>query len=56
MATKDKADKPGEKSPAGTTGVSQKQVRGGEGKDPNNFANDKEPASAGGKTGGHSSK
>jgi len=42
-------------SAAGHKGVSQEQVGGGKDKDPNNFANDKERASAAGKKGGRSS-
>jgi len=44
-----------EASAAGHKGVTQDQVGSGKDKDPNNFANDKERASAAGKKGGHSS-
>ena len=43
------------KSASGEKGVSQEQVGSGKDKDPNNFANNKERASAAGKKGGHSS-
>ncbi len=43
------------KSGEGKKGVSQETVASGKDKDPNNFANDKERASAAGKKGGHSS-
>ena len=43
------------KSAAGEKGVSQEQVGSGKENDPNNFANNKERASAAGKKGGHSS-
>ncbi len=43
------------KSAAGQKGVSQEQVGSGKEHDPNNFANDRERASAAGKKGGHSS-
>ncbi|GAB0116050.1 KGG domain-containing protein [Acidisoma sp. 7E03] len=42
-------------SAAGQKGVSQEQVGSGKKNDPNNFANDRERASAAGKKGGHSS-
>ena len=44
-----------EKDSAGTKGVTQEQVGGGKDKDPNNFANNPERASAAGKKGGHQS-
>jgi len=40
---------------AGKKGVSQEQVGSGKDKDPNNFANNPERASAAGKKGGHQS-
>ena len=43
------------KSAEGEKGVTQEQVGSGKDKDPNNFANDKERASAAGKKGGHNS-
>jgi general stress protein YciG len=43
------------KSAEGEKGVTQEQVGSGKENDPNNFANDKERASAAGKKGGHSS-
>jgi len=43
-----------EKSVAGQKGVPQDQVGAGKDKDPNNFANDKDRASAAGKKGGQS--
>ena len=43
------------KSATGEKGVSQEQVGSGKEHDPNNFANNKERASAAGKKGGHSS-
>ena len=42
-------------SAEGKKGVTQEQVGSGKENDPNNFANDKERASAAGKKGGHSS-
>jgi general stress protein YciG len=42
------------KSAAGQKGVSQKQVGAGKERDPNNFANDPERASAAGRKGGKS--
>ena len=55
--TKHESDhgKSAEKSAAGQKGVSQEQVGSGKAHDPNNFANDKERASAAGKKGGNSS-
>jgi general stress protein YciG len=58
MATNKNAhDEPAKdtKSAAGQKGVTQEQVGSGKDKDPNNFANDKERASAAGKKGGHTS-
>jgi general stress protein YciG len=43
------------KSAEGEKGVTQEQVGSGKEHDPNNFANNKERASAAGKKGGHSS-
>ncbi len=43
------------KTAAGKKGVTQEQVGSGKEHDPNNFANNKERASAAGKKGGHSS-
>ncbi len=43
------------KDAAGQKGVSQEQVGSGKEKDPNNFANDKERASAAARKGGHQS-
>jgi general stress protein YciG len=55
--TKHNADhsKHEDKSAAGQKGVSQEQVGSGKENDPNNFANNKERASAAGKKGGHNS-
>jgi general stress protein YciG len=55
--TKHEADhgKSDGKSAAGKKGVSQEQVGSGKEHDPNNFANDRERASAAGKKGGQSS-
>jgi general stress protein YciG len=44
-----------DKKAAGQKGVSQDQVGSGKDKDPNNFANDPERASAAGRKGGHQS-
>jgi general stress protein YciG len=46
-ASEDKAE--------GQKGVTQEQVGGGKDKDPNNFANNPERASAAGRKGGHES-
>ena len=48
-------DETGHKSESGEKGVSQETVGSGKDKDPNNFANDKDRASAAGKKGGHAS-
>lgn len=44
-----------DKKAEGEKGVSQEQVGSGKDKDPNNFANNPERASAAGKKGGHQS-
>ena len=51
------ASKPGseEKGASGQKGVTQEQVGSGKKDDPNNFANDRERASAAGRKGGHES-
>lgn len=53
--SKDSQDDKHGKSAAGEKGVSQDQVGSGKKNDPNNFAHDRERASAAGKKGGHSS-
>ena len=45
----------GKDAASGQKGVTQDQVGAGKNKDPNNFANDKERASAAGKKGGRAS-
>jgi general stress protein YciG len=44
-----------DKDASGQKGVSQEQVGSGKENDPNNFANDRERASAAGRKGGHES-
>ncbi len=56
MATKGKqSSDTDEKQAGGQKGVTQEQVGGGKDKDPNNFANNPERASAAGRKGGHES-
>jgi len=54
MATKQDHSSDSEKA-AGQKGVTQEQVGGGKDKDPNNFANNPERASAAGRKGGKES-
>jgi general stress protein YciG len=51
----DKTEREAKSGAAGRKGVSQEQIGAGKKEDPNNFANDKERASAAGKKGGRSS-
>ncbi len=56
MATKQQSSKgESDKTASGQKGVSQEQVGSGKKNDPNNFANDRERASAAGRKGGHES-
>lgn len=55
MASKKEQSSASEKKAEGQKGVTQEQVGSGKDKDPNNFANDPERASAAGRKGGHES-
>ena len=55
MSNKSEHTSASDKKAEGRKGVTQEQVGSGKGKDPNNFANDPERASAAGRKGGHNS-
>jgi general stress protein YciG len=55
MTSKNEHSSASQKKAEGQTGVTQEQVGSGEDKDPNNFANDPERASAVGRKGGRES-
>ena len=55
MSSKSEHTAATDKKAEGQKGVSQEQVGSGKDKDPNNFANDPERASAAGRKGGHQS-
>lgn len=55
MSSKSEHTAGADKKAEGQKGVSQEQVGSGKDKDPNNFANDPERASAAGRKGGHQS-
>jgi general stress protein YciG len=55
MTSKSENASASDKKAEGQKGVTQEQVGSGKDKDPNNFANDPERASAAGRKGGHQS-